>query len=484
MYAYKKDLKFNQPVIDHISNLERKVSLWQEFICPIADGAKAATPELKIDQRDFLNIAVGVIGDFTEENKKAAVQMVEDFYTGDPEKRKPWLDKLFDKRESYHPQSWTLGSDSKYDHEWMEAVENQLLNQVIGVKGLTENPGYVGQRYDSAEKFVAFDLRETFSVSSSGYIGAVMMANGYDASSYRPNGMDAPDMKEICEDILDSSYYSLRRTEYDFAISQAALEGRNIKKEKQVIINEDPQNRDSLFSTLLDYSSPHRNRADKSGLNIFDTIFINGVSAAEKYREQLGSRNAEGEYSNDDNVRKMITNDLLDGKNRIETAMILQDKSGKAKIDLVAIKPEFEAMKKETGLKAWIGRTFPEICKKIAPDWLPREMKRDNAWGGYGEGERAKAEKNLNEKYKEQLKKVDLVMPSEKDKTVERSEKQKETSLAEEKQKVDLKQVEHEQKVEEAQIAGKELSSVEQRKAVTEIQADDMERRNEQERQM
>lgn len=272
--------------------------------------------ENKWDRRDLADMIRLEPGKTPEEEKAYIHSAMEDMESGDPERKKKWLDSFFDKVDSYDPRNLDLscmrGEDKEIrepgkltasERDFMKMLENFRRGQAISAKS-KENPDYIEQRYQTPEAQEKMKMKHEYATVGTGiYMTQLLMHNSYNQllDVVVPYSMDTG--------IDNAKAASVNLQRYDNFMS--GMENRDFKPEIRFSLTPDKGNLygldkqlesgtlsaemkinavdmfESTIGPLYD-KSVEKDRMKAIGVDQFDLIHLNGKSVnelcGEKYK--------------------------------------------------------------------------------------------------------------------------------------------------------------------------------------------------------
>ena len=312
--------------------------------------------------------------------KEAAEKFVSEYILdGSPEARKSHLDRMFDELENSSLPTRDLLShfgEGISSQEGMQLAKSCYLQNVIA-----DNPEYAAARFDTPQKrermealmiysapysgarnyfLASFDIKADRGVMQPGL--ARMFASGLagmavkaeiSAAMYE-NKIAVLDGRETAMTV-DAKFTNVEGTNARdiFALKAASDKGQLVLRAPG--IDYAAAQYSEKFMDIFD--SDQKKKMEIRGLDEFDLIYINGVSANEKFGAKYADKNPaeRGKL-----IKAEIMSAMVNDQAKIDVTPVMMDKDGKEKLVPISVKPSIKEIQKPPN---WFQRTFPRIFK-------------------------------------------------------------------------------------------------------------------------
>ena len=338
----------------------------------------------KIDQRDFkpMTLLLDEPETGTPEEKQAAMDeqiraMERAFYEGKEDEKKVYLDRMYDLRDSFDPESLDL-TDEK---DRKKLIAYVALNQTFGTK-CEENQDYFNARYDTPEKRAEADILSRYSVAAATLMVDSLRKEGQTLKTQLTLPSSMPGKEDYVQIFYDIAKADVERM-------KAVKEGREPNPVTTIRLPKDMKLFNSLpplenlsqvssdtsfeasavsiigFESTYMLTTEQGNLLREANLTKNDMIFSDGKSLSEIQQEKhpnLRDRAAS------DICNLILAKALTSGKNRVEIAQLEKTADQTFQVKLNPVRPDLSdvqpPLKEDYG---WFRRTLfnwgPFRCK-------------------------------------------------------------------------------------------------------------------------
>lgn len=307
----------------------------------------------KCDIRDFAEM-IEVAPDLTaDEMKENCINFVRDYTGSDPDKRKNILDNFYNRFEDNGLHSLNLdclkgedkgtrGSDRLTDSERdvMKLITKFRCTQSIGTK-MEENPEYVKERFGDAR------TSERFNAQSD----AIHVMTFYMTELLAKNHLD-PQLSEVPYDNMGFAYQTTvmdivaqraeqvmagidgRETQPDIHFSLSQEKNGLYGLDQGLLPNQTPAQMDAAVKDAYDSTfgavyNGHSaiQRMEELGVNQLDLIYIDGISAAERFGGRYQNLNLD-QVQMANRVKLDVMRAVMEGSHHIDLVTLDMDQQG------------------------------------------------------------------------------------------------------------------------------------------------------------
>lgn len=316
----------------------------------------------------------------TEEDKKARfTQWLDDYYSGDPERRKRVLDRFCDRMDAIDPLKLDLsclngrrntgdgsGRLTASEKDLLKLLDRFRNDQSLTVKTEVENPDYFNQRYNTPQAKERVRIqRKIMTEGYDNYIFRGLLANNdlyQDFLSSKEMGQKPGEIRKTIE--RNAGMYIWGGLEAQ-KIEIAAFEGlpyqrilnTSLQHENAEELYANPIVRDEngaysiqtkgmlnrVYGDVVGYSLEYNQKTVRKELGIreSDMVFIDGRSAYELYGEKYSRLPLEEQEKQ---IRCEVAAAAIEGRHRIEVGTLHIGSDGEYKVMLSPVEFNMHAM--------------------------------------------------------------------------------------------------------------------------------------------
>jgi len=341
--------KFSMP--DYTRNAQQLVNATNE-INPLLDRVYQivgeelkinGTQKLTFDHRDMGPL--GLLIPQGKEHEQQVRQMCKDFKSKNPAHIKPWLDMLYDFRDSMNVSNLDLNNPQVAQN----TVKLVAINQTVGCMEKTY-PAYDAQRYpeNSQQKETSLRLDETHIRFGMMYQNLLQQSGvRLNTSMTLPIGIHgvANDFQVLQAKVTDYEM-QIEGKQFDkipFVVSPQmniykTFDYTNVPSNDRFPDDKMYAAQDSIDPTF----SATADAAAKLGMSRNDMLFIDGKSVNEIINERQKGEISERDRNN--LATSIIATAMVSGKNRISAVALVKDAEGKLTPQMQEVKPDLTAL--------------------------------------------------------------------------------------------------------------------------------------------
>lgn len=325
------------------------------------------------DHRDFAAMVEYEDGMTSQQKKEMFTEYMEDYYSGDPARRKKCLDNFYDRMDSIDPLTLDLscisrpgmtgdgsGTLTASERDVIRLFDRFRNGQTYTVKSEVENREYTEQRYTTPQAKAKRDFARD--IVNNGFMP--YLSNGLMAyNEVNQNLAEAPGMRGVMDvhaqdhiteaiDKLKLKVAVLEGIPYQQSIQSAitaenasALARQPIKREADGSFDRTSANllgrihSDIIFKSESDINQS--NIRQELGIKANDMIFIDGVSVTALYADKFKEMSEEQRSKR---IQQEVAAAALTGQHRFDYATLHTDATGAYKTVISPIEIDLHAM--------------------------------------------------------------------------------------------------------------------------------------------
>ncbi|MEG1290628.1 MAG: hypothetical protein RSE25_10415 [Bacteroidales bacterium] len=294
-------------------------------------------PILSFDPREMQNLSL-LIPQGPDHLQKTK-EMCQDFISDDPVRKKPWLDMMYDLRDSTDLFSMDLSNPADVRKA---TIAFQLEQAMAGFAD--SNQEYYAARYPTQKQLTKTKNLDDIQLSYGFMVGILAKQEGIESQDEIGNYPPHPYSSEWAKQNLQNNIYNYRVEalgEKFEAISLLASPefkiflGKSIDdiKPAQGMTSEE----EDAVTNTINATFKTLNTAGMPGYTRDDLVFIDGKSVNEIVDEKNMTLNAKERNSLGERI---IAAALVNGKNRVHTMSLTKDENGEISSHLQEVKPD------------------------------------------------------------------------------------------------------------------------------------------------